>query len=61
MDTSADMTYATTVVWESVQIALLIADLNDLGVLSSEVDNVYLNAPPCKKAWFKAGLEFGQY
>ena len=32
-----------------------------LDVLSADVQNAYINAPPCKNAWFKAGPEFGQY
>ena len=54
MDTPAYMTYALMVSWESVRIALLIADLNNFDVLSGNVHNAYLNAPPCEKYWFKA-------
>ena len=61
MDTPAAMTYASVVSRESVRIALLLAALNDLDVLSSDVQNAYLNAPPREKAWFRAGSKFGQY
>ena len=61
MDTPAAMTYALVVSWEIVRIALLLAALNDLNILSSEVQKAYLSAPPWKKDWFKAETEFGQY
>ena len=55
METPDDMTYASVVSWESVRISLLVTAFNDLGVFSADVHNVYLNAPPREKAWFKAG------
>ena len=61
IDTPADMKYALVLSRESMWFAFLIAALNDLDVLSAEVQNEYLNAPPREKAWFKAGPEFGQY
>ena len=59
MYTPADITYASVVFQESVHIALLIVDLNDLDVLYADVQNTYLNTPPREKAWFKVGPEFG--
>ena len=44
-----------------MQIALLIAILKDLGVLSTDVHNTYLNASPNNKYWFKSVPEFVQY
>ena len=61
MNTPADMSYAQVVSQEIVQIALLIAILKDLGVLSTDVHNTYLNASPNNKYWFKSVPEFVQY
>ena len=61
MYTPNAMTCASVVLRERVRIAFLIAALNDLDVFSTDVHNVYLNAPPFEKAWFKAGPKFGQY
>ena len=55
MDTPATMMYALVVLGESVRIAFLPTALNELDVLSSDVQNVYRNVAPCEKAWFKAG------
>ena len=55
MDTPDAMTYASVVSQESVRIALLIAALNNLGLLSAGVQNACLNGPPRWKAWFEAG------
>ena len=49
MDAPADMPYVLVVSQESVRIDFLIAYLNDLDLFSANVQNVYLNAPPCKK------------
>ena len=49
------MTYALVVLRENVQIALLLLALNNLDVLSANVHNAYLNAPPRDKYWFKIG------
>ena len=55
MDTPDAMTYASVVSRKSTKIALVIAALNNLDVLSAKVKNAYLNEPPSQKAWFKAG------
>ena len=55
MDTPAATKYASVVLQESVRIALILADSNNLDVLSVNVHNAYMNAPPHKKYWFKAG------
>ena len=51
MDTPAAMAYALVVLRESVRIHLLIAALNDLDVLSSNIHHLYLNAKPSEKDW----------
>jgi len=45
--------------WDSVQIAFLVAALNDLDVLAADVQNAYLNALLKEKVYTIAGLEFG--
>ena len=57
---AASMTYSSVVSRDSVRIALLLAALNDLKVLSCDVGNAYLNAPCREKIWFQAGRECGE-
>ena len=45
---------------DSVSIAFLVAELNDLDVMACDVGNVYLNATCREKIWFVAGLEHGE-
>jgi Reverse transcriptase (RNA-dependent DNA polymerase) len=42
-----------------VRILLLIAALNDLGLLGADVQNAFLTAPNKEKCWMVAGPEFG--
>ena len=44
---------------ESIRIMFLIAALNDLQVLSTNIGNVYLNAPNREKVYAISGKEFG--
>jgi len=53
------VTYASVVSRESVQIAFLIAALNDLDIEAADIGNAYLNAPPREKIYIKCGPEFG--
>jgi len=57
--TLASTTYSSIVSCESIQIAFLIAALNDLEVFATDVGNAYLNAPCGEKIWTQAGKEFG--
>ena len=43
----------------SVQIAFLIATLNDLDVLAVDVQNAYLNAPMKESFYMTVGLKWG--
>lgn len=52
-------TYSTVVSRDSIRIALLMAALNDLEVVMSDVGNAYLNAKPGEKVYTVAGKEFG--
>jgi hypothetical protein len=44
---------------DSIRIAFTLAALNDLDVLSADVQGAYLNAPTKEKVYTIAGLEFG--
>ena len=59
MVTPAALTYSSVVSRDSVRIALTIAALNDLKVLSCDIQNAYLTAKCCEKIWTDAGPEFG--
>lgn len=58
-ETPASVTYSTVVSRDSVRIALLIAALNDLDIMSADIENAYLTAPCREKCWTRAGMEFG--
>ena len=57
--TPAALTYSSVVTRDSVRIALTIAALNDLKVLSCDIQNAYLTAKCREKIWTRAGPEFG--
>jgi len=57
--TPASSTYSSVVSRESVQVAFLLAALNDLDLFAANVGNAYLNAPCREKIWCRAGKEFG--
>ena len=59
-DPPKSSTYSSVVTRDSVRIAFLSAALNDLNVLSGDVQNAYLNAPTSEKCYTTAGLELGQ-
>jgi hypothetical protein len=52
----SSLTYSSVVSRDSVQIAFLIAALNDLDLMSCDLENAYLVAPCCEKIWFEGGL-----
>jgi len=58
-DPPAAQTYASVVSRESVRIALTMAALNDLDILSGDIQNAYLNAPITEKVFITCGVEFG--
>ena len=58
-DPPKESVYSSIVSRENVRLFFLIAALNDLDVLASDVQNVYLNAGTKEQNWFVAGLEFG--
>ena len=58
-ETPRAVTYSSVVSRDSVRICLLIAALNDLDILSADVENAYLTAPCREKCWTIGGKEFG--
>ena len=58
-ETPATLTYSSVVSRDSVRIALTLAALNDLQVMSCDIQNAYLTADCREKIWTYAGPEFG--
>jgi hypothetical protein len=52
-------TYLSIVSCDSIRIAFTLAALNDLDVLSADVQGSYLNAPTKEKVYTAAGLKLG--
>jgi Reverse transcriptase (RNA-dependent DNA polymerase) len=52
-------TYASVVSRESIRIAFLYASLNNLKVMTADVQGAYLNAPCKEKVYTRCGPEFG--
>ena len=54
-------TYSSVAARDSVHLTFLLADLNDLNILSADIGNAFLNAPPCEKCHTVIGPElFGK-
>ena len=53
------LVYSTVVLRDYVRIAFLIAALNNLFVVSYDIQNAYLVAPCREKCYYKTGPEFG--
>ena len=49
------MTYFSVVSHDTVRIGFLVADLNNLDVLASDIHNAFLEAPNKEKIFFCAG------
>jgi hypothetical protein len=58
-DTPPTLTYSSVVSRDSVRIALLVAALNDLQLLSCDIQNAYLTADCRERIYIVAGPEFG--
>ena len=56
-DPPAAQTYSSVVSRESVQIALTMAALNGLNVLTGDLENAYLQATCDEKIWTRLGPE----
>ena len=59
-DPPKESTYSSIVSRDSVRIAFVIAALNDIDVLSADIQNAYLNAPTKERCYTTAGLECGK-
>lgn len=57
-ETPTSLTYSTVVSRDSVRICFLAAALNDLDIMSADIENAYLTAPCREKCWTIAGPEF---
>ena len=57
--TPVALTYSSIVTRDSVRIALIIAMLNNLKILSCAIQNAYLTTKCREKIWTRAGPEFG--
>jgi Reverse transcriptase (RNA-dependent DNA polymerase) len=55
------LTYSGVVSKESVRLGLMIAQLNKLQVLMTDIGNAYLNAEVTEHYWVRAGPEFGPH
>ena len=58
-ETPATLTYLSVVLRDSVRIALMLAALNDLQVMSCDIQNAYMTADCQEKIWTYAGPKFG--
>ena len=57
--TPAALTYSSVISCESALIVSLIAALNDIKILSSDIQNANLKSKSCEKILCGAGPEFG--
>ena len=51
------LTYSIAVVWDSVWLAFLVAELNEFDVMACDIGNAYPNVPCKDNIWFKSGTE----
>jgi len=58
-DPPKESTYSSVVSRESVRIFFLLAALNDVDVISCDIQNAYINAETKEKVWFRGGKELG--
>ena len=58
-DPPKESTFSTVVSQDTVRLFFLLAALNDLNVLSADIQNAYLNAPVRERLYTIAGKEFG--
>jgi hypothetical protein len=58
-ETPTSITYSSVVSGDSMQIAFLIAALNDIEIMACDIGNAYLIAPCREQVWFIVGPEFG--
>jgi hypothetical protein len=54
------MTFSSVVSRDSICLAFLIVALNDINIMSTDLENAFIQAPCCEKIWFESGLECGE-
>ena len=59
-ETPESLTYSSVVSRDSVRLAFLITELNELDVMTCNVGNAYLIASCREKIWFVDGPEHGE-
>jgi hypothetical protein len=59
-DPPKESVYSSVISCDSVRVAFLHAALNDLEILSADIQKAYLNAPTKERIYMIAGPEFGQ-
>ena len=59
-ETPESITYSNVVSRDSFRLALTIAALNGVDVISCDLENAYLNAMCCENIWFEGGTECGE-
>ena len=52
--------YSSIVSCDSVHLAFLIAALNNINIMSVDLENAFIQAPCHEKIWFEGGLECGK-
>jgi hypothetical protein len=55
----SSMTYSSVVSRDRIQLAFNIAALNDIDIMSCDLENAYLHAPCREKIWFEGEIECG--
>jgi hypothetical protein len=58
-DAPKDITYSSVVSRDSVRLFFLLAALNDVEVLSCDIQNAYLTAQTKEKLWIRVDAAFG--
>ena len=59
-ETPESLTYSSVVSSDSVRLAFLVMELNELYVMTCNVGNAYLIASCREKIWFVDGPEYGE-
>jgi hypothetical protein len=60
-DPPKDSMYSSAVLRDTVRLFFLIAVLNDVNILTCDVQNAYVNAKSKEKVWFESGDKMGQH
>jgi hypothetical protein len=58
-ETPTSISYSSVVSRDSVRLAFLIAAINNIDIMSVDLENVFVQAPYREKIWSEGGLECG--